>query len=65
MARCHACVHVWYAAVEQLLLCLPIEAAVERVLSLVKAYFGGNRYRLMSDYIEASLHIIPNDPNKI
>ena len=39
---------------------------VERVFSLVKAYFGGNRNRLMSDYtIEASLQTILNDPNKI
>jgi hypothetical protein len=44
---------------------LPTEAAVERVLSLVKAYFGGNRSRLLSDYIEASLQIILNDPNQI
>jgi hypothetical protein len=39
--------------------------AVERVFSLVKAYFGGNRSRLASDYIQASLQTILNDPNKI
>ena len=45
-------------------LAVPTEA-VEHVFSLVKAYFGGNRNPLMSDYIELSLQIIVNDPNKI
>ena len=43
-----------------MLLCLPTEATVERVFSVVKAYFGANRSSALADYIEASVILILN-----
>ena len=53
----------WYAAVEQLLLCLPTEATVERVFNHVKHYFGGKCNAMLEDYIQAALQLILNDHN--
>ena len=57
------CLRAWYATVEQLLLCLPTEATVERVFNHVKHYLGGKCNALLEDYIQAALQLILNDHN--
>ena len=50
----------WSAACQQVLLCQPSSAAVERVFSALKNSFGDQQGRALEDYVELSLMLQHN-----